>query len=465
MTKKKEIFKPLKNEEVKLFVCGITAYNYSHLGHARTYAFYDTLVRFLRYLDYNVVYLQNVTDVGHLFDTGEDKILKKAKEERKDPMEIAQYYLDHWLEMMDRLRMQKPDLMPRATEHIKEIIDQIQAIIKNGYAYVSNGSVYFDIGKFKDYGKLSKKIPKELSAGIRVEVNPEKKDAKDFALWIKAPASHTLKWKAPFSLGYPGWHIEDTAIAVKHFGPQYDIHGGAIELAFPHHEAEIAQAESSTGVKPYVKYWVHTGLLTINKQKMAKSIGNVVKISDALEEFSPETLRFWIASTHYRKPLDYNKRDLEVAKKKVERTSTTLERINESYKKAGTKNFVVNKVNKLKKEFLDAMNDDINTPLALTKYFEIITLVNRQIDKKQFSKNDLKLAEETIKELGNLFQIITPTKKKELSKESLELIKKREVARKLGDFARADEIRNELKEKFEIILEDTKEGVKWKFVD
>ncbi|MEK6910038.1 MAG: cysteine--tRNA ligase, partial [Candidatus Aenigmatarchaeota archaeon] len=305
MTKRKELFKPLKDKKVNLFVCGVTVYNYSHLGHARTYAFYDTLVRFLRYLGYNVTYLQNVTDVGHLFDTGEDKILKKAKEERKDPMEIAQHYLDHWLEMMEKLRIKRPDLMPRATHHIKEIIDQVSAIIKNDYAYVSNGSVYFDISKFKDYGKLSKKIPEELSAGIRIEVNPEKKDSKDFALWIKAPASHALKWKSPWcNEGYPGWHIEDTAIAVKYFGPQYDVHGGAIELAFPHHEAEIAQAESATGVKPYVKYWVHTGLLTINKQKMAKSVGNVVKISDALEEFSPETLRLWIASTHYRKPLD-----------------------------------------------------------------------------------------------------------------------------------------------------------------
>lgn len=465
MTKKKEQFKPLKDKEVKLFVCGVTVYNYTHLGHARTYSFYDTLARFLRHSGYKVTYLQNVTDVGHLFDTGEDKILKKAKEERKDPMEIAQHYLDHWLEMMEKLRIKRPDLMPRATEHIKEIIEQVDAIIRNGYAYVSNGSVYFDIAKFKDYGKLSKKIPEELSAGIRVEVNPEKKDSKDFALWIKAPASHALKWDSPFSVGYPGWHIEDTAIAVKYFGSQYDIHGGGIELAFPHHEAEIAQAESATGVKPYVKYWVHTGLLTINKQKMAKSIGNVVGISDALKEFSPETLRLWIASTYYRKPLDYNKQDLEVVKKKVERIESTLEKIKENLKKAGKKNIFSSKLNRLSKEFLKAMEDDLNTPLALTRFFEIISLVNKQIDTGKFSINDLKLAERTIREFSELFQIVSPPKKKELPKEALELIKKREAARKIGDFTRADEIRNEIKERLGIILEDTKDGVRWKFTE
>jgi len=265
--------------------------------------------------------------------------------------------------------------------------------------------------------------------------------------------------------GRPGWHIEDTAIALKYFGSQYDIHGGAIELAFPHHEAEIAQAEATTSIKPYVKYWVHSGLLTITKQKMAKSLGNFVRVFDALEKYSPETLRLWIASTHYRKPLDYNENDLQVAKKKVEKIRTTLERINESYSKAGRKNFLANKIKKVRKEFLNAMNDDTNTPSALTKYFELVTLVNKQIDKNQFSKADLKFAKETLKEFGDLFQITPSLKKKELSKEAWDLVKKREAARKIGDFARADEIRNELKEKFGIILEDTKEGINWKFVE
>ncbi|MBI2545329.1 MAG: cysteine--tRNA ligase, partial [Candidatus Aenigmarchaeota archaeon] len=429
----------------------------------RTYSFYDTLNRFLIYSGYNVTYLQNVTDVGHLFDTGEDKILKKAKEEHKSPIEIATHYLDHWLAMMDRLRIRRPDLMPRATDHVNEIIDQVQKIIKNGYAYVSHGSVYFDLNKFKDYGKLSKSIPKELVEGIRIAVNPEKKDAKDFALWIKAPELHALKWESPWGMGYPGWHIEDTAIAVKYFGPQYDLHGGGLELAFPHHEAEIAQAETATGKKPFVKYWVHTGTLTINKQKMAKSIGNVVAISDVLDKWSPETLRLWIASTHYRKPLDYNENDLSVASKKVERIRATLEKIREA--KPGKKSLLSNKILKLKKDFLKAMEDDMNTPLALTKYFEIISLVNKNIDQDKISKSDLKLAEKTIYELGEFFQIVPEIKKKEIAKEAMDLIKKRNAARIVGNFEVADQLRKELKDKYGIIIEDTPDGVKWKFTD
>ncbi len=466
MTKRKELFKPSKDKEVKLFVCGVTVYDYTHLGHARTYSFYDTLVRFLRYSGYKVTYLQNVTDVGHLtVDTGEDKVEKKAKQEKKHPLEIAKFYLEKHLVATDRLKLLRPDILAKATDHIKEIIDQVQKIIKNGYAYVANGSVYFDVSKFKDYGKLSKKVPEELKAGARVEINSDKTDPNDFALWINASKEHILGWSSPWSeWGYPGWHIEDTAIALKYFGSRYDIHGGAIELAFPHHEAEIAQAEATTGIKPYVKYWVHSGLLTINKQKMAKSLGNFIRVLDALDKHSPETLRLWIASTHYRKPLDYNEKDLEVAKKKVEKIKITLEKIKESYSKSGGKNLIANKINKLKKEFLDVMNDDMNTPFALTKYFEIITLVNKQIDKNKFSKSDLKTAEETLKEFGKLFQIIAIEKKKELPKEALELIKKREAARKIGDFAHADEIRNELKEKFGVILEDTRDGIRWKFL-
>ncbi len=463
MTKKKEVFKPLKNKQVKLFVCGVTVYDYTHLGHARTYVFYDTLVRFLEHQNYKVKYLQNVTDVGHLLDTGEDRILKKAKQEQKDPLQIANNYLIHWLEMMEKLHIKKPDLMPRATEHINEIITQVQHIIKNGCAYIANGSVYFDVSKFKDYGKLSKKIPQELKAGARAGINTDKTDPHDFALWIQAAPEHVLRWESPWSVGYPGWHIEDTAIAVKCFGPQYDIHGGAIELAFPHHEAEIAQAESATGKKPYVRYWVHTGLLTIDGQKMSKSLKNFVTIREALEKHSPETLRIWVSSSHYRKPIDYKANDLESARNKVEKIRAVLERIRESYDKTGKKSyFLKNKIKILKNDFLNALNDDMNTPLGLTKFFQIISLVNKYIDNNKFSKDDLEFAEYTLKELGDILQIIPPLKKKELPKEVFGLIKKREAARKIGNFELADKIRDEIREKYGIIVEDTKEGFKWK---
>ncbi len=459
LTGKKEEFRSLKDKKVKMFVCGMTVYDYAHLGHARTYAFYDTLVRFLRFLGYEVTYLQNVTDVGHLLDTGEDKVIKKAEEERKHPMEVAEYYLKYWLEMIEKLRLLKPDLMPRASEHIKEIIEQVETILKNGYAYVSNGSVYFEVSKFKDYGKLSKRVSKELVAGARVEINPDKKNPRDFVLWINAPKEHILKWSSPWSeWGYPGWHIEDTAIAIKYFGPQYDIHGGAIELAFPHHEAEVAQAETTTGIKPYVKYWIHTGLLTVNGTKMSKSLGNFVRLEVALEKHGAETLRLLFASTKYRKPLDYNEKNLEVARKKVEKISSTLERIEESIKRATDKEpAFINKLEKLRERFLAAMTDDINTPLALACFFETLSLVNKQIDENKFSKEDLGEAEKMIYELAEFFQIIPSKKEIKIPKEIEELIKKREEARKKEDFKTADEIRKKIKE-LGYLLEDTPKG-------
>jgi len=464
-TRRREVFKPLEKGKVKMFVCGVTVYDYVHLGHARTYAFYDTLVRFLRHLGYRVTYLQNVTDVGHLLETGEDRMIKKAKEEKKHPLEIADFYMKHELEMFEKLKFLTPDLMPRATEHIKEIIEQVKKILENGYAYVVNGSVYFDVSKFKDYGKLSRRKPEELRPGARAHIKEEKEDAADFALWIKAPPEHIMKWHSPWSEGYPGWHIEDTAIAMKYFGPQYDIHGGAIELVFPHHEAEIAQAEATSGVKPYVKYWIHTGLLTINKERMGRSMRNMVIIADALEKYPPETLRLWIASTHYRKPLDYNEKDLDVAKKKIEKIASALERIKENVgRPSKKKEFFVKHIQKLRKEFLKAMENDVNTPLALTHFFEIISLVNKQVDQDNFSKEDLEAARKTIHELGEFFQIIPEIKEEKLPMEVEELIQEREEARKKKDWKKADEIREKIR-KLGYALEDAVEGVRWRKLD
>lgn len=463
LTKKKEIFKPLKNKEVKLFVCGVTEYDYVHLGHARTYSFYDTLVRFLRMEGYKVTYLQNVTDVGHLTDdTGEDKVEKKAIAENKTPQQIVDFFLKHHLENFDRLNLLRPDLLKKATDHIPEIIQQVETITKKGYAYVTNGSVYFDVSKFKDYGKLSKKISEELIAGARVEMNPEKVDSRDFALWIRAPKAHIQRWDSPWGIGYPGWHIEDTAIALKYFGTQYDIHGGAIELAFPHHEAEIAQAEITTGKKPYVKYWVHSGILTINNEKMAKSKGNFIRLVDALNNHSPESLRMWIASTHYKKPLDYNEKDIEDAKKKIEKIATAFDRIKESKKRTVASKNLDTKIKKEKLAFIKAMEDDVNTPLALSHLLEMTSIVNKHIDAEDYSTKQLKDAEKIIIELGNLFQIIPSKKEEKLSQEIKKLIDLRERVRKEGNFVLADKIRDQLKEEYGIILEDSPSGVKWK---
>jgi cysteinyl-tRNA synthetase len=438
-----------------MFVCGLTVYDFLHLGSARTYSFYDTLTRFLKHSDYTVTYLQNVTDVGHLLDTGEDRMIKKAREEKKQPLEIADFYLKYELEMFERLRIKKPDLMPRATDHIKQIIDQVTKILENGYAYVVNGSVYYDVSKFKDYGKLSGRKPEELMPGARVEVKGEKRDPADFALWIKASPEHMMKWKSPWSEGYPGWHIEDTAIAMKYFGPQYDIHGGAIDLIFPHHEAEIAQAEATTNIKPYVKYWVHAGLLTINGQRMGKSMGNMITVSDALNKHSPETLRMWIASTHYRKPLDYNEKDLQVARAKVDRVASTLSRIREEMDdvREGASEFS-QQIDVLEKRFFEALKSDMNTPLALTHFFEMITLINKRSDKHELLRADLEKAERTIRKLGEFFQIIPELKSQEVPTEVLNLVERREQARKTKDWAQADEIRKQIR-KLGYIVEDT----------
>lgn len=469
MSGKKEVFKPLEKGRVKIFVCGMTDYDYMHLGHGRTYAFYDVLIRFLKFLGYKVYYVQNVTDVGHLReDTGEDRVVRKAMEEKKDPMEVVDFYMRKHLEAADRLKLERPNILARATGHLIEIIEQVKALLKNGYAYEANGSVYFDVSKFKDYGKLSKRVPKELRAGARVEVNPDKKDPRDFALWIRAPKEHILKWPSPWGLGYPGWHIEDTAIAMKYFGPQYDIHGGAIELAFPHHEAEIAQAEGITGIKPYVKYWVHTGVLTINGQPMSKSRGNYIKLLDALEEYSPEALRLWMASANYRKSLDYSKKDIEDAEKNVQKIANVLELIEEKLAKSPKEEpAFVEEIQRLEQQFIERMEDDIDTPSALATFWQLISLVNKKIDGNDYSKEDLETAKQTIVKLGDFFQII-PEKKGEIDEELVAdlmtlIIELRRKFRDEKDYETSDEIRRKLRE-LGITFEDTPEGVRWRIM-
>lgn len=464
LTRRREVFKPLRDKEVRMFVCGLTVYDYLHLGHARTYAFYDTLARFLRHSGYKVTYIQNVTDIGHLLDTGEDRMMKKAREEKKHPLEIADFYYKHELEMFEKLKIQKPDFMPRATDHIKEIIEQVKEILENSYAYVVNGSVYFNVSKFKDYGRLSRRKQEDLISGARAALREEKRHPADFALWIRAPPEHIMRWNSPWSEGYPGWHIEDTAIAMKHFGPQYDIHGGAIELAFPHHEAEIAQAEATTGIKPYVKYWVHAGLLTINGQRMGRSMGNMVTVMDALRKYSPETIRMWIASTYYRKPLDFNERDLEVAKVKVGKITSTLQRIRDNIEKPPKRKTVFSQqIETLRKKFLRAMENDMNTPLALTHFFQLVSQINKQIDASEFSTSDLQKAEETIHELGEFFQVIPELRKEEVPEKVLELVREREKAREREDWTKADAIRQEIR-KLGYLIEDTAQGPRVKRV-
>jgi cysteinyl-tRNA synthetase len=473
LSRSEEVFVPLEEGKVTLYVCGTTEYDYVHLGHGRTYAFYDVLVRFLEWLGYDVFYIQNITDVGHLeedADFGEDKVVKRARRERKHPMELVEFFMRKHFEAVDGLKIKRPNVMPRASAHIPEIIELAQTLVKKGYAYVAKGSVYFSVKKFPEYGKLSGVKPDEVLPGARVDVRKEKKDPRDFALWRKAPEGYVLKWSSPWGEGFPGWHIEDTVFILKYFGPQCDIHGGAVELIFPHHDCEISQAEAVTGVKPFVRYWVHTGLLTINGEKMAKSKGNYIRLEEALRKHSPEALRLWMASTHFRKSLDYNEKDLEAAEKNVERISNTLGRIQDSLEEAPEEESVFSdQIEELKENFVEAMLDDLNTSKALSFFFQLITSVNKAIDEGKYSKEDLEVAEKTIKELGEFFQIVPEPGERGFGGADIELVNSllnliidiREKARERKDYDTADKIRGELRE-LGIVLEDTKEGAKWR---
>ncbi|MGC9012943.1 MAG: cysteine--tRNA ligase [Thermoproteota archaeon] len=462
LTNSIEEFHPIQEGKVKMFVCGPTVYDDPHLGHARTYSFFDVLVRFLKFSGYEVFYVMNVTDVGHLTEEGEDKIIKRAGSLRKHPMEIADYYLWRFLEAMDKLRIARPNMMPRATGHIPEIIEQVSTLINKGYAYVSNGSVYFDVSKFEDYGKLSHKKIEELLPGARVEINPEKKDPRDFALWIKAEKSHIMKWNSPWSVGYPGWHIEDTAIALKYLGSQYDIHGGGIDLVFPHHEAEIAQAEATTGIKPYVKYWIHTGFLTIRGEKMAKSLGNFIVIFDLLEKYRAEAIRLYLSSTHFRKPLDFDEKELERAENRINDLANNLSTINDAIEDGGGSSDDIAFVYDLKNKFVEAMEDNMNTPLALQvlfKLFENLASRSSEITLKKL----IEAKTEALK-LSDIFQIVPKETTTLLSEDVLSiLIEVRSKLRTMGNYQLADEIREKLR-KIGIELEDTKSGTKWKLI-
>jgi len=460
MTRKKEVFRPFNKNKVTMFVCGPTVYDHSHLGHARTYIAYDIIARYLRFRGFNLFYVMNITDV-------DDKIINRAKERGIHPLELAREFEKSFFEDIKALGIEGINKFARASEHIKEIISQVERLMKKGYAYVTKTGVYFDVAKFKDYGKLSHQNLEELKKH-RIEPDPTKKNPQDFALW-KFQKPGELSWDSPWGKGRPGWHIEDTAIAEKYLGHQYDIHGGAIDLIFPHHESEIAQMEALSGKKPMVKYWIHTGFLRVNGQKMAKSLGNFITIKDALKKTDPEALRLFFAFTHYRSPIDFNKRNLEQSEKSLESLYNALEGISSLETKESSLNEdekkLKEKIRESKKKFIEYMDDDFNAPSALAVLFALAKEFNKFSEKnKKINKTLLKEAISTFRELGSIFNILQrEIKEEKLPKELLELIKKREEARKRKDWKTADSIRAELREKG-IILEDTPEGTKWKIV-
>ena len=456
LTHKKEEFVPLKGNRVTMFVCGVTPYDYSHLGHAKTYVAFDAIARYLRHKGYNVLYVQNVTDV-------DDHIINRSAETGVSEPELAEKYFKHFREDMEALGVKSINVFAKATEFMAEIIEQISGLIEKGYAYDVDGNVYFEVRKFKGFGKLSRQKLDELRPGARVEIDESKRNPEDFALWKKQKPGEPA-WESPWGMGRPGWHIEDTAIAMTHFGEQYDIHGGATELIFPHHESEIAQAEALTGVEPYVKYWLHTGILNVEGEKMAKSLGNFWTIRDALTEYRPEVLRFFLLHAHYRSPIDFSKEQLEEAKRSYQRLVDSLETAKQFLPRAGSGETdsgkrLVESAEKAEKQFEEVMDDDFNTREAISLLFELARELNVAVE-KSVDKASIERGLGTFTTLAGVLGLFPERgAESEVIDRILELIMEiRERARLKKDYETADWIRSEL-EKLGIRLEDTGKGV------
>lgn len=477
LTGKLEEFKPINNNKVGIYACGVTVYDLCHIGHARSAVVFDVIVRYLRYKGYEVKFVKNFTDI-------DDKIINRANKEGVSWKEIAEKYTGEYYKDMDSLGITRADIEPKATEHINEMIEIIQTLIDKGYAYeVEEGqakSVYFSVEKFPQYGKLSKKKLEELISGARVEVDERKKSPLDFALW-KASKPGEPWWDSPWGRGRPGWHIECSAMSIKYLGETFDIHGGGADLIFPHHENEIAQSEAFTG-KPFAKYWIHNGFVTINKEKMSKSLGNVLNIRDLLDIYDAEALRLFLLSSHYRSPIEFAHEYIKEAEATVDRVYSTIMRI-EDFEKVeinGKSSIEFDKVKSmleiLKPEFEKAMDDDFNTAKALGIIFEFIKEINRFMDKRPSHNKEIDFlvkAKETIKEIGrilNLFQRqpvdwyrdLLKIKKITITEEEINrLIEERTEARKNKDWKKADSIREQLLLKG-IILEDKPDRTIWK---
>lgn len=429
LSRKKE---PLRiKKKANLFVCGITAYDNPHIGHAKTYVFFDFFAKYLRSQGYDLFYLQNITDI-------DDKIIKRAKEKKISPKALAKEFEKQYLKEMKLLKVNSVTKYARATAHIKEIKSQIEKLIEKGAAYSIEDGVYFDIKKSKDYGKLSGRTVLQAEDGVsRIDDSKGKRNKGDFCLW-KFSKSGEPAWKSSFGKGRPGWHIEDTAIAEKYFGPRYDVHGGGRDLMFPHHEAEIALMEKISGKKPYVKYWMHTGFLTVNKKKMSKSLNNFITIKALLEKHEPRILRFLILKGHYRSSLDYSESKAKQAKKELERIDNYIESLK------GSPSRKDKNLNKIKREIKRSLEDDFNTPIAISLIFELIKLPP--------SKEILSF----IKEIDEYFNIFIK-KKESIPKNVKELAKKREKERKNRNFKEADNIRKKI-ESLGYKVEDTEKG-------
>ncbi len=467
LTRQKEVFEPLVEGEVKIYVCGPTVYDHAHIGHAKTYVAFDVIVRYLRYRGYRVRYVQNITDVGHLLDTGEDRILKKAGALRLEPMEVVESYTRSYFEDMDALGVTRPDISPRASGHVPEQIAMTKALIEKGYAYVTDlGDVYFDVTAFPEYGKLSGRSIEDMQ-GERDIKGSEKRNPADFALWRHATPEHLMQWDSPWGRGFPGWHIECSAMSMKYLGETFDIHGGGLENQFPHNECEIAQAEALTG-KPFARYWLLTGSLTINGVKMSKSLGNFVTIKDALREYRPEAIRVFLLGAHYTSQVDYSEVAMQAAQERWKGLMSAVNLVRHMQQSAPEGDAgaeFLEMVQQARSRFLAEMDDDFNTPRALAVLDEFTTQVNTLLNSgRPVGAKVLAAIESVYRELGGQVLGIIPDRPAASGAdvERLDalirlLIDLRAEARHARDWARADQIRNRLAE-LGVILEDRPDG-------
>lgn len=476
LTRKKEEFKPLHPKRVHIYVCGPTVYSEPHIGHAKSYVSFDVVVRYFRYLGYAVKYVQNITDVGHLTDDadeGEDKISKEARRAKIEPMEIAQRYTWSFFDAMDALNVMRPDISPHASGHIIEQIGLITKLIEKNNAYEVNGSVYFDVSKFPEYGKLSGRRVEELESGSRIEINPEKRNPNDFALWKKADPSHLMRWPSPWGEGYPGWHIECSAMSMKYLGETFDIHGGGLDNIFPHHECEIAQSEAVTG-KPFARYWMHNNMVTVDGSKMGKSLGNFFTVADALSKYSRSTIRYFVLSSHYRNPLDFSDRALQSARTGIEKVQAAVGKLRDIIASSSDlKEFEPPfSVAEYRKNFEESMNDDFNTPKAIATLFDLTRVLNQYIaDNSTYHKPFLTEVEKLYKDAGSDVLGILEERKESDQLISHEYVEKminaaieiRNELRHQKQWELSDKIRDTLKELGFTLIDQPDGSTKWEF--
>jgi len=474
LSKQKELLIPIISGRIGLYVCGPTVYGEPHLGHARPAITFDVLVRYLTQIGYKVRYVRNITDVGHLendADEGEDKIEKKARIEQLEPMEVAQFYIDSYHRAMDKLNVLRPSIEPRASGHIMEQIEMIEKIMEKGYAYTSNGSVYFDVPKYNaayGYGKLSGRVLDELLVNTRtLDGQEEKCNPADFALWKKAGEEHIMKWRSPWSIGFPGWHIECTAMSTKYLGEYFDIHGGGMDLLFPHHESEVCQATVANG-KGSVKYWMHNNMITINGQKMGKSLGNFITLNQFFtgehpmlkRAYSPMTIRYFILQAHYRGTVDFSNEALMAAEKGLQKLYAAEKLLDKLPEKEKSEENITDWVQRC----YDAMNDDMNTPRLIAELFDAVRIINSVKENRiSLTKEDIQLMKVNFRLF--FFDILGLLPEQSNDNNITEglmklIIEMRREAKLNKNWMMADAIRNQLAA-IGITIKDTKEGVTW----